>query len=219
MFSQTCNLCLISPPPPPTLPDQMRPMRTSPLDRSTISSPGNRAGSSSDSKRNTPPYIRHRLRPTKGREKKERMKELESSSPLRAALPTFATITKICCLGQKSQTRAPPHGQANDYMSAALDTTMWPGEDEVSNQTMLRGCRLCLKIYPHPRHQAGKHIICRSPSPTSSAQLITSGAGPRGRSILCSESSVSSFTLPSSLTALDFVSRHICLSHYFEVVH
>lgn len=92
-------ICVFSLPP---LSDQMRPMKTSPPDRSTISCPGNRAGSSSDSKRITPPFIR---RPTKWGGKRNE------------GAGDFCHNTKTPALGNngkrkiKMQTRAPPHGQ------------------------------------------------------------------------------------------------------------
>lgn len=118
----------VSPLPPPTLtssslPDQMRPMRTSPLDRSTISCPGNRAGSSSDSKRITPPHIRHCVRPTKGR--KKRREERRSG---RRVAPSLAFSSSYFCHNNKDllpsnkncRQERPHMGNPVPCMSAAL---------------------------------------------------------------------------------------------------
>lgn len=110
-----------------SLPDQMRPMRMSPLDRSTISCPGNRAGSSSDSKRITPLYIRHCLRPTKGREKKEKNEGAGDVLPP-CCLFFFLLLPqqqRFAAFQQKLQPRAPPHGQLNALHVSGLCVSVW----------------------------------------------------------------------------------------------
>lgn len=122
---------------------------------------------------------------------------------------------------KNSQTRAPPHGQPHSlHVDCLLVNPSGPGEDEVSYLMMLRGCCLCLKIYPHRRHQAGKHHL---PQPVAHLISTINNIWRRAEGKINTVPRVrdSTVTLPSSLCRFVpevFVCRTI-LNSYMNISH